>query len=91
MRLHLLKYTRGATLRVPTLRERAASWWDKERREGSWVRGDERVSRVAERLGLGFDETGVPEGHGNMRAAARIGVQTLMTGFVPSQYWNVSE
>ena len=102
-RLHLLKYTRGATMRVPALRARVESWWETERREGAWVREDKDVRRVAERIGLGFDEgyhgdgeggggaadggASVPVGKGKLRAATKMAVRVLMGGFVPSQYW----
>ncbi|TFK70029.1 hypothetical protein BDN72DRAFT_795923 [Pluteus cervinus] len=75
-RLHLLKYTHAALMRVPELRTQAGEWWEKEKREGDWIRGDEEVRRVARGVGLPYenkeevnemlDEEGVvrPQGDG---------------------------
>jgi hypothetical protein len=84
MRLHLLKYTRGATMRVPSLRDRASAWWGTERQEGERVRNDAGVQHVAERLGLGFTEG---DGKGKLRKTAKEAVRSLTGGFVPSGYW----
>ncbi|KAE9396464.1 hypothetical protein BT96DRAFT_884754 [Gymnopus androsaceus JB14] len=55
-KLQLLRLTRGAIPRHPTLRTRADNYWVKERQEGEWVRDDEDVRRVARGVGIGFDE-----------------------------------
>ncbi|KAJ7249468.1 hypothetical protein C8J57DRAFT_1136754, partial [Mycena rebaudengoi] len=55
-RLQLLRIARGAVMRVPGLRSRAAAWWDAEAREGAWVREDEGVQELARKLGTGYDE-----------------------------------
>lgn len=53
-RLTSLKYLRGAVMRDPAMRESANKWWAKQQVEGEWIREDESVQRVAEKLGFGF-------------------------------------
>ncbi|KAJ7054476.1 hypothetical protein C8F01DRAFT_925893, partial [Mycena amicta] len=56
LRLQLLRLTRGAIMRVPVLRTRAAEWWEGDARDGQWVREDKAVQDLARQLGSGFDE-----------------------------------
>jgi len=69
-------------MRVPTLRARSSAWWAKERQEGKWIREDTGVRRVAERLGMGFDQDGEGE-KGKLRVEAKKAVKSLMSRFVP--------
>ncbi|KAF4563700.1 hypothetical protein AB1N83_010192 [Pleurotus pulmonarius] len=83
-RLHLVKYARGAVMRVPQLRENAVAWWKEEQLEGDWVRGDENVRRISEREGFGFgpfsNEGGNDgkEGEGKLRTSAQMAVDGLL-------------
>ncbi|KAJ7931290.1 hypothetical protein B0H13DRAFT_1959733 [Mycena leptocephala] len=91
VRLQLLAFVRGAVMRVPDLRARAAAWWADEAREGDWVREDEGVRDLARKLNNGFDEGGSDgEGAGPLRSTARNTVTALKTAFTPSEYWRVS-
>jgi hypothetical protein len=91
VRLQLLALVRGAVMRVPDLRARAATWWTDEAREGDWVREDEGVRDLARKLNNGFDEGGSDgEGAGPLRSTARNTVTALKTAFTPSEYWRVS-
>lgn len=79
-RLHLIKYARGAVMRVPKLRESAEAWWKEEKQEGEYVRGDENVRRIAEREGFGFgpfSEEG-KEGEGKLRTSAQMAIDGLL-------------
>ncbi|KAJ6491255.1 hypothetical protein C8R47DRAFT_1045038 [Mycena vitilis] len=88
LRLHLLGLVRGAVMRVPDLRERAAAWWSAEAREGDWVREDDAVRELARKLNCGFDEGGSDgEGAGPVRANARATVNALKMGFAQSEFW----
>ncbi|KAJ6469422.1 hypothetical protein C8R45DRAFT_1016971 [Mycena sanguinolenta] len=89
LRLQLLRLVRGAVMRVPALRTRAASWWTAEAREGEWVREDEGVRELARKLNSGFDEDSDGEGAGPLRMTARNSVTALKNGFAPSEYWRV--
>jgi hypothetical protein len=91
-KLRLLKYTKGAIMRVPELREQSEDWWEEEKIKGGWIREDDGVRRVAERLGLGFDEgdqrgdvvpNGEERGEGRLRRQARLAVQMLIGAFRP--------
>jgi hypothetical protein len=87
-KLRLLKYTKGAIMRVPELREQSEEWWEEERIRGGWIREDDGVRRVAERVGLGFDEGGQDGdggevGEGRLRKQARAAVQMLIGAFRP--------
>lgn len=53
-KLQLLRYTRGAIMRTPALRDTATEWWCTEKQEGEWVREDEGVRNTARQLGIGF-------------------------------------
>ncbi|KAF9494814.1 hypothetical protein BDN71DRAFT_1448390 [Pleurotus eryngii] len=84
-RLHLIKYIRGAVMRVPELRESAEAWWKVEKQEGEWVRGDENVRQIAEREGFGFgpfsDEEGSnnrKEREGKLRTSAQMALDGLL-------------
>ncbi|KAG6885559.1 hypothetical protein C0993_012802 [Termitomyces sp. T159_Od127] len=94
--LHLLKYGQAATMRVPELRERAASWWEEEAKVGAWIREDGAegpdtrmsVRGVARGLSVSFDEgrEGVEEG--KMRTSAKVMTKVLMIdGLKPSPHW----
>jgi len=94
-KIHLLKYTRGAVMRTPELRERAGKWWEEDKREGEWVRSDEGVNNMAEKLGLGFweDKDGTEEEgrkDGKLRSNAKMAVEMLKSGFTPSEFWKFS-
>ncbi|TFK70036.1 hypothetical protein BDN72DRAFT_857283 [Pluteus cervinus] len=54
-RLRLLKYTQAALMCVPELPTQAGEWWEKGKREGDWIRGDEEVRRVARGVGLAYE------------------------------------
>jgi len=95
-RTHLLKRTRGAVLRNPSLREKAVSWWTRNAQEGARGRADEGVRRAAERAGLGYDEAPVKSGlggvaagtsdvggEGALRVNARAAVDALSAQFAP--------
>ncbi|KAL0958017.1 hypothetical protein HGRIS_000192 [Hohenbuehelia grisea] len=87
-RLRFLKFTRGAIMRVPALREKAGQWWEEERTDGDLVLGDERVRNVAEKEGYGFgpfSEEGEPS---KLKASARLAVESFLRGGLPpSQHW----
>ncbi|KAH9835332.1 uncharacterized protein C8Q71DRAFT_837178 [Rhodofomes roseus] len=83
-RLVTLRYTRGAVMRDPRMRAAAGDWWERQRVEGEWAREDETVRRVADRLGKGFDETGV-EGEGRIRKITREAVASFRAGLVAAQ------
>ena len=52
------------------MRAASAAWWERQRVEGAWARGDESVRRAAEKLGKGIEEHG--EGTaGRMRGKVR--------------------
>lgn len=53
-RLTSLKYLHGAVMRDQAMRESANKWWSTQQVEGEWIREDENVQRVAEKLGFGF-------------------------------------
>ncbi|KAF7348588.1 hypothetical protein MVEN_01376400 [Mycena venus] len=89
LRLQLLRLVRGAVMRVPHLRTRAADWWAAEAREGEWVTEDEGVRELARKLNSGFDEGSEGEATGPLRTNARNSVNTLKMGFAPSEYWRV--
>ncbi|KAJ7753787.1 hypothetical protein B0H16DRAFT_1222469, partial [Mycena metata] len=55
-RVQLLRFVRGAVMRVPHLRERAATWWTEEAQEGEWVREDPDVQELARKLKFGYEE-----------------------------------
>ncbi|KAG7447007.1 uncharacterized protein BT62DRAFT_97226 [Guyanagaster necrorhizus] len=90
-KLHLLKYTRGAIARTPSLRAASQEWWSREHDEGEWVRNDRATQDMAEKLGLGFNEAEAEEDkeEGKLRTSAKAAVKGLMNGFVPSDYWAV--
>ena len=54
-KLQLLRYTRGAIMRDPSLRDTATEWWGTEKQEGEWVREDEGVRNTARQLGIGAE------------------------------------
>jgi hypothetical protein len=94
-KIHLLKYTRGSVMRTPELRKRAGAWWEEDKREGDWVRSDEGVKNMAEKMGLGFqeDEDGREEEgrkDGKLRSNAKMTVEMLKNGFTPSGFWKPS-
>jgi len=85
-RIMSLKWIRGAIMRDPTLRAHANQWWDKQKDEGDWVREDDNVQRIAEKLDYGFGEAssdGTQEG--KLRANAKLGVNALVHGLHPSK------
>ena len=84
-RLNLIKYVRGAVMRVPELRESAEAWWKEEKQEGEWVRGDENVRQIAEREGFGFgpfsdkeESNNGKEREGKLRTSAQMAVDGLL-------------
>jgi predicted phage gp36 major capsid-like protein len=92
-RLRLLKYTKGAIMRVPELREQSEEWWERERRRGEWIREDEGVRKAAERVGYGFDEGNIIDaekiaspdgdipGEGRLRTQARKAANMFVKRF----------
>ena len=62
----------AATQRAPALRAASGAWWERQRVEGAWARGDEHVRHAAVKLGKGF-ESGASESEpaGRMRARVR--------------------
>ncbi|KAJ7154650.1 hypothetical protein C8R46DRAFT_1356673 [Mycena filopes] len=89
-RVQLLHMLRGATMRVPLLRERAAAWWSAEAQEGAWVREDAGVQELARKLNLGFDDNGDDPAASQLRTQARNHVGVLKGSFAPSEYWRVA-
>ncbi|KAG6896587.1 hypothetical protein C0992_007291 [Termitomyces sp. T32_za158] len=94
--LHLLKYGQAATMRIPELRERAASWWEEEARVGTWIRedgaevSDTRLSvrGVARGLGTSFDQGGEGVKEGKLRTSAKVMTKVLMIdGLKSSPHW----
>jgi hypothetical protein len=80
-------------MRDQKLREKSSHWWENARREGEWVRGDERVSTMADKLGVGTWEEGEQRGvareaenpsTGKLRANARTFVQAMWRLVQPS-------
>ncbi|KAJ7636901.1 hypothetical protein FB45DRAFT_789011 [Roridomyces roridus] len=92
-RLQLLRLTRGAVMRTPDLRARAAAWWTADAREGAWIREDEGVRDLARKLQSGFDggagSGSEEEAVGPLRQQARNTVTALKMGFAPSEFWRV--
>ncbi|KAJ4468842.1 hypothetical protein J3R30DRAFT_1612643 [Lentinula aciculospora] len=95
-KLQLLRLTRGAIPRNPTLRAASENYWAIERQEGDWIRADEGVRDMAGRLGLGFDEapqsnTEQIEDDASDRQflkQVKAAVQNLLSkGYVPSPFW----
>ncbi|KAK0215640.1 hypothetical protein IW262DRAFT_228005 [Armillaria fumosa] len=89
-KLHLLKYTRGAIARTPSLQAASQEWWSREHDEGEWVRNDKAMQDMAGKLGLGFNEAEEGKEEGKLRTSAKAAVKGLMGGFVPSDYWATS-
>ncbi|KAK0482419.1 hypothetical protein IW261DRAFT_1396550 [Armillaria novae-zelandiae] len=89
-KLHLLKYTRGAIARTPSLQSASQEWWSREHDEGEWVRNDKATQDMAGKLGLGFNEAEGSKEEGKLRTSAKAAVKGLMSGFVPSDYWATS-
>ncbi|KAJ3811690.1 hypothetical protein F5876DRAFT_39076 [Lentinula aff. lateritia] len=95
-KLQLLRLTRGAIPRNPTLRAAAESYWAAERQEGECIRADEDVQDMARRLGLGFDKssksgTGDVTSEGPLLKQVKAAVQKLINqGYVPSPFWKPS-
>lgn len=54
-RLHALKYYRGAIMRSPTLNGNARAWWNRQRKEGEWIREDGRVQAIARGIGIPYE------------------------------------
>ncbi|KAJ8474593.1 hypothetical protein ONZ45_g15898 [Pleurotus djamor] len=77
-RLHLIKYMNGSILRTPALRKQAEKWWDEEKKEGEWIRGDEEVRRLAHENGFGFGPFGEEGEVGKLRANADQALQGLL-------------
>ncbi|KAK0442109.1 hypothetical protein EV421DRAFT_594387 [Armillaria borealis] len=86
-KLHLLKYTRGAIARTPSLQAASQEWWSREHDEGEWARNDKATQDMAGKLGLGFNEAEEGKEEGKLRTSAKAAVKGLMSGFVPSDYW----
>jgi len=98
-RVHLMKYTHGAIMRTPLLRERSSRWWAEERAQGRFVREDADVQRVALKMGVGFQDlaevSDVQEGdggvqrpeEGRLRKSARDSVQRLTGAYEPNPMW----
>ena len=63
-------------MRNSQLRDRSGKWWEQERKEGEWGREDETVKRLADKLGLGYDNT-----DGKLRRTAKVAVESLKNGF----------
>lgn len=88
-RIHLLKFTRGSIMRDANLRTSAGDWWEQDRKEGEWVREDEGVQRMAEKLGFGFgDGTGTENDgedgeEGKLKRGVKVAVEALKKGFNP--------
>jgi hypothetical protein len=89
IRMQLLRLTRGAVMRLPDLRARAAAWWADEAREGEWVREDEALRDLSRKMGKGFDEGVDGEAPGPLRTTAHNTVTALNSAFTPSEYWRV--
>ena len=80
-RMQLLKLTHGAVAREPALRERSGEWWARERQEGEWGTQDDAVRAMAAKVGLGIDDD-----EGAFRKRARAAIETLKSGYRPSEY-----
>jgi len=77
-------------MRDANLRASAGDWWEQERKEGEWVREDEGVQRMAEKLGFGYGDGTETEnneedggGEGKLKRNAKIAVEALKNGFKP--------
>ena len=81
-RLHFLTYTKAAIMRIPSVRERAAAWWDVEGKEGKEALSDEGVRRTAKGMGLAYDE---PDSI--LRVNARKGLESINSSVPPSLHW----
>lgn len=74
-------------MRDPYLREAALGWWDGQRRSGKWVREDEAVGRLADKMGYGYDHHQSEQGEreeGKLRTNARIAVSAVKASFEPA-------
>ena len=82
-RAHLLRLGTAGVQRVPELRERAAAFWELERRVGEAVRQDAGVRAAAERAGLGLAPQGaggddrLSQDEGALHKAARGVIEAL--------------
>ena len=79
-RLSSARFVHAAVQRQPALRAAAAEWWDRQRAEGEWARGDEGVRRAAEKLGKGIEEGAEGargRGWARMREVVRQMMETL--------------
>ncbi|KAK7439841.1 hypothetical protein VKT23_017413 [Stygiomarasmius scandens] len=79
-KLQLLRYTRGAVMRNPTLRNAASEWWNTERQEGEWIREDEIVQNTARQIGVGFDVGGESDATGTTVAGSSSSPNTTKDG-----------
>lgn len=57
-RIQLMKFTNGATARVPELRQATGEFWEKTRSEGRWAREDESLNKTAEFSGAALPREG---------------------------------
>jgi hypothetical protein len=69
-------------MRMPSVRERAAAWWDTEGKEAKEGLSDEGVKRTAKGMGLAYDE---PDGV--LRVNARKGLESINNSVPPSLHW----
>lgn len=68
-------------MRSPTLREGLEEWWARERREGAWVREEEGVWRVVEKIGTASGGGGGEGGGGGIRRERGDDAETRMRGW----------
>ncbi|TFK28543.1 hypothetical protein FA15DRAFT_665247 [Coprinopsis marcescibilis] len=85
--IHLLKYTRAAIMRLPTMRERASAWWAAEKMEGDEGLADPAVQKAGKGMGLGYEKSSAEQEAGVLRQNARKGLESLMASAPPSQHW----
>lgn len=77
-RTHLATHTRATLMRVPSLRDQAVEWWDRQRSEGEEAMRDEQVQNTADKLGMGYNkEDKLGQEIGPLRAAAHGAVDGM--------------
>ena len=76
-RLSTARFVHAAMQRNPVLRAASGEWWERQRVEGEWARGDEHVRRAAEKLGKGIEE-GAEGAAGRMRVKVKSVLRRMM-------------
>lgn len=89
--LSLLRWVVPALQTNPTLRAASDEYWARERRAGESLREDDAVKHMAQRAGLGYEETGGKDsgavnnnGGENLRTRARSVADSLKMAVGPT-------